>query len=109
MAIRPRYPIPNSRWAAFPPPVLVPAAEERAAGRPLEAARALGAPCEEPEEAVEETGTGVDGDEVRVKARSGPNSRLALLANVSAGVDVAGLANAAPSVRPTPGTAPVSR
>ena len=79
------YPIPNSRWAAFPP-VLVPAAEEREADCPPEAARALGAPGAPAGEEVEETGAGVDEDGVRVKARSGPNSRLALPADVNAGV-----------------------
>lgn len=115
----PRYPIPNSCSAASPP-VLVALPEERVACcpleadvaaaevnspdpaavdppaelvPPLEAARALGVPREDDEEVVD--------DELRAKACSGPNSRLAS----AAGVNVTGLFDAAPAGRPAPGAA----
>jgi hypothetical protein len=75
---------------------------------PTYAALALGAPCpdEEEEEDVE--------DVVPAKARSGPNSRLALAAGVSACADVVADAasdrpDEASSARTTPDTPPVSR
>jgi hypothetical protein len=67
-----------------PPAELVP---------PLEAARALGIPREDEEGAV--------GDELRAKACSGPNSRLAS----AAGVNVTGCSDAPPAGPPAPGPA----
>jgi hypothetical protein len=92
--------------------VLVPAVEERAADCVVEAARALDTPaldtpCEESEEDLEETGRAVDVDGVRVNARSGPNSRLALPADVSAGVGVRRL-DAVTAALGAPGT-PVAK
>ena len=77
-----------------------------AAPVPTEAAFALGAPCAEEEDDEEEG--------LLAKARSGPNSRLALAAGVSACVDVAADAvpdrpDGAPSAGVTPDTSPVSR
>jgi hypothetical protein len=74
---------------------------------PAEAALALGDRCVEEEEGVEE-------DEFSAKARSGPNSRLALLAGVNAALDVAADGDVdRPDTAPTgctiPDTAPVSR
>jgi len=70
---------------------------------PLEAACALGAPCEREEEEVDE-------DDLCAKARSGPNSRLALLTDVSANADVEeDWPDAPPFECPAPDTAPVSR
>ena len=72
---------------------------------PAEAALALGAPGADAEEE--------DDEEVPAKARSGPNSRLALAAGVSACADVVadaapGRPDEAPSVGVTPDTSPVS-
>jgi hypothetical protein len=77
---------------------------------PAEAALALGDRCVEEEEGVE----GDEGDEFPAKARSGPNSRLALLAGVNAALDVAADGDVdRPDTAPTgctiPDTAPVSR
>lgn len=121
--------MPNSCWAALPLPeeevadcpreaeaavdVNSPeaaAVDPPAFESPTEAALALGARCVEEEEEEE----GVEEDELPAKARSGPNSRLALLAGVNAAVDVAAdgdvdRPDTAPSGCTIPDTAPVSR
>jgi hypothetical protein len=67
----------------------------------VKAALALGAPREEEE---------VDEDVLRAKACSGPNSRLALLANFNACACVeVGWPEVKPPACVVPGTAPVSR
>jgi len=91
----------NSPDPADPPEELDPPPP---APPPLEAARALGALREEEEEEEEE----IDEDVLRAKAASGPNSRLALPADVNASVDV-GRPDTAPAGCAAPGTAPVSR
>jgi hypothetical protein len=66
--------------------------------RRVEAVRALGATREGEAAAV-------DAYELRANACSGPNSRLALSANVNAGVDVAGRRDPTASGRPAPDAA----